>query len=72
MPNRYVRDDVVDKVSGGLRHAPRTAGGAEPAPLAAERQQLVMPALAATKPQEDVGEDAALDKGPALIYCGPR
>jgi hypothetical protein len=56
-------DDVVDQPSGGLRHPPRAAGTAEPAPLAAERQQLVVAVFATAQPQDAVGQDAALEEG---------
>ena len=47
LPHRHVRDDVVDQVRSGLRHAPGAARGAESPALAAEGQQLVVAALAA-------------------------
>ena len=47
LPHRHVRDDVVDPVRSGLRHAPGAARGAESPALAAEGQQLVVAALAA-------------------------
>jgi hypothetical protein len=66
LPHRYVRDDMVHQVRGGLRHPPRTARGTEPAAFAAEGQQLVVAALAAAQPQEAVGQDAALEEGVEL------
>jgi hypothetical protein len=45
--HRDVRDDVIDQVRRCLRHALGAARRAEPAPLAAEGQQLVVAALAA-------------------------
>jgi hypothetical protein len=66
LPHRHVRDDVVDQVRCGLRHAPCAARGAETPPLAAERQQLVVAALAAAQPQEAVRQDAA-----AQMRAGP-
>ena len=65
-----MRDDVVDQVGGRLRHAPRAARRAEPSPLAAEGQQLVVAALAAAQPEEAVGQDAALE-GP-VVRKGPE
>ena len=56
----------------GLGHAPRAARRAEPAALAAEGQQLVVPALGAAKPQETVRQDAALEKGVELVHDEPR
>ena len=72
LPHRHVRDDVVDQVRRGLRHAPRAARRAEPAALAAEGQQLVVAALAAAQPQEAVGQDAALEEGVELVLDEPR
>jgi hypothetical protein len=43
-----------------------------PAPLAAERQKLVVPAVAAAQPQEAVGQDAALEEGFELVLYEPR
>jgi hypothetical protein len=65
-------DDVVDQLSGGLRHPPRAAGKAEPAPLAAERQQLVVTAFAAAQPEEAVRQDAALEEGRELVFGEAR
>jgi hypothetical protein len=38
-----------------------------PPALAAERQQLVVPALAAAQPQKAVGQDAAFEEGVELV-----
>jgi Resolvase, N terminal domain len=54
----HVRDDIIHPVRRGLRHPTRTACGAEPAPLAAERQQLFAPARAEPKPREAVRHQA--------------
>ena len=71
LAHRHMRDDVVDQVGGGLRHAPRAAGGAEPSALAAESHQLVVTAVTAAQAQEAVRQDAALDalerKGVELV-----
>jgi hypothetical protein len=69
-----INRDMIDRdqVGRGLRHAPRTARRAKPAALAAEGQQLVVPALAAAKPQETVRQDAALEKGVELVLDEPR
>lgn len=71
LPYRHMWDDVVHQVRRGLRHAPCAARGAEPAPLAAERQQLVVAALAAAKPQDALRQDAALEKGVELVLDEP-
>jgi hypothetical protein len=42
LPHRHGRDDVVNEVGCGLRHAPRTARGTEPSALAAEGDPLVV------------------------------
>jgi len=36
-------------------------------PPAAERDQLVMPAVVSAQPQEAVGDDAAFEKGVELV-----
>ena len=60
-------DDVIDQVRRGLRHPPRAARGAKAAALAAEREQLVVTALAAAQPQEAAGQDAALEESVELV-----
>jgi hypothetical protein len=72
LPHRHVRDDMVHQVRCRLRHPPGPSRGAEAAPLAAERQQLVVPALAAAQAQEAVGQDAALEEGVELILDEAR
>jgi hypothetical protein len=67
-----VGDDVVHQVRCRLRHAAGTAGRAEPAPLAAERQQLVVAAFAAAQPEHAVGQDAALEEGVELVLDEAR
>ena len=44
-----------------MRRAPHDA--AKPAPLAAERDELVVAAVAAVRSQEAVGQDAAFEEG---------
>ncbi len=63
LAHRHVGDDVVHQVGRRLRHAPGTARGAEPAPLAAEGDQLVVAAVTAAQAQEAVGQDAAFEEG---------
>jgi hypothetical protein len=58
---------MVYEVGCCLRHAPRTARRAKPAPLAAQCDQLVVAAVAAAQSQEAVGQDAALEEGVELI-----
>jgi hypothetical protein len=67
-----VWNDVVHQVRRGLRHAARTARGAEPAALAAEGQQLVVTAIAAAQSQEALRQDAALEEGVELVLDEPR
>ena len=71
LAHRHVRDDTGHQVRCRLRHPPRAARGAQAAPLAAERQQLVVPALAAAQPQKPVGQDAALEEGVELVSDEP-
>lgn len=66
LPHRDMWDDVVHQVRRGLRHASRAARRAEFAPLS-ERQQLVVPAIAAAKPQEAVRQEASLEEGVELF-----
>ena len=58
---------MVHKVRRRLRHAPGTARRAEPAPLAAEGDQLVVAAITAAQAQEAVGQDAAFQEGVELV-----
>ena len=64
-------EEVPHPVRRGLRHAPRTARGAKAAALAAERQQLVVAALAAAQPQETMRQDSALQEGFELVLDEP-
>ena len=66
LPHRHVRDHVAREVRGNLRHAPATAGRAEPAPLARERDQVVQRATWAAHAPEAVREVAARDRGTQL------
>ena len=61
-------DDVIFQVSGGLRHAPRPARGAEPAALATEGDQFVVAAIGAAQAQEALRQDAALQEGLELVF----
>ena len=63
----HVRIDVVHQVRRRLRHAPGSACGAKPAPLAAKRHQLVVAAVAAVQAQEAVGQDAAFQESVELV-----
>ena len=47
LPDRHVRDDLIDQVRGALNHAPGAARGAKSATLAGKRDQLLMGALTA-------------------------
>ena len=53
-----------------MRRAPHE--GLQAAPLAAERDQLVVAAVAAAQAQEAVGQDAALQEGVELVLDEPR
>jgi hypothetical protein len=48
---RQLRDAALDRMVRGLSHVRCAARRVEPAAIAAEGQQLVVPALAAAKPQ---------------------
>jgi len=61
-------DDLIYQVRSALRHAPRSARGAEPAALATERHQLVVATIGAAQAQEAVRQDAALQKGVELVF----
>ena len=50
-----------------MRHASGPARRAKPAPLAAERDQFVVAAVATVQAQEAVGQDAAFEEGVELI-----
>jgi len=72
LPDRHARDDLIDQVCGALRHAPRAARGAKPAPLAGKRHQLLVATPGAAQPQEAMGKDAAFQESiepaaPALV-----
>ena len=58
---------MVHQVRRRLRHAPGTARWAKAAPLAAERDQFVMAAIAAVQTQETLGQDAALQESVELV-----
>jgi len=59
---------VVDQVRGGLRHAPRPARGAEPAPLATEGDQFVVAAIGAAQAQEAVRQNSAFEVRVELVF----
>jgi hypothetical protein len=61
------RQGVVDQVRRRLRHAPGLARRARAASLAAERDQLVVAAVAAAESQETVGQNAAFEEGVELV-----
>ena len=59
LPHRRRRVHMIHPMRGGLGHAPGAAGGADPAALAREGDQKVMPAVRAAYPGEAVGQNAA-------------
>ncbi len=68
LAHRQRREDVVDQVRGGLRHAPGGAGGAQSPALAGEGDQEVVTAGHAAGTGKAVGEDAALaDTRPGAV-----
>jgi hypothetical protein len=68
LPDRHARDDLIDQVRGALRHAPRAARRAKPAPLAGKRHQLLMRAVSAAHAQKTMRQDAAFEKGLELVF----
>jgi hypothetical protein len=52
LPDQYLGEHVIDKISGRFHHAPGAATGAEPAALAAEGDQVLMATAFALDPQE--------------------
>ena len=68
LPHWHPWDDIVDQVRSALCHTPCPAGGAKPAPLAGEGQQLLVAALTTAQPQKAVGEDAAFEKGIEHVF----
>ena len=60
-------DDMVHQVRRRLGHAPGPAGRAEPAPLAAQRDELVVAAVAAVQAQQAIRQDAAFEQGVELV-----
>ena len=52
---------MVDQVGRRLGHAPGSARRTKPTALAAEGDQLVVPAVTAAQAQEAVGQDAAFE-----------
>ncbi len=59
--HRQRREEVIDQVRRGLRHVPGVARGAQPAHLAREGNEKIMPAVRAAGACETVAEDAALE-----------
>ena len=53
---------------GALRHAPRAARGAKPAPLAGKRHQLLVRAVRTAHAQKAVRQDAAFEIGLELVF----
>ena len=68
LAHRHARDHAVDQVGSALRHAPRLARGAKPAPLTGEAHQLLVAAVTTAQPQKAVREDAAFEKGIELVF----
>ena len=59
---------MVHQARRSLRHAPGTARWAKAAPLATERDQFVVAAVATVQAQEAVGQDAAFEEGVELVF----
>ena len=59
LPHRHLGVHMIHQVRGRLGHAPGAARGTDPAALAGEGDQKVMPAARAARPGEAVGQNAA-------------
>jgi len=57
---------MIGEVSRALRHAPGVAGGTDGAARTGEGHQGIMTTLAATRPGEAIGQNAALQVGTQL------
>ena len=55
----HFRKNAIDEVCGGVGHAPAFAGRTETTPLARERDEAIVAAGVAVKPQEAVSQDSA-------------
>jgi hypothetical protein len=67
LADRYLGEDAIDEVRGGVRHAAAAAGRAEATSLAREGHETVELALVAVEPEEALGEDPAAEKGAELL-----
>jgi hypothetical protein len=67
LSQRTFGQHLIGQRCGGLRHAPRTTRGTEPALLAAERDELLGVALLAAHAQEALLEPAARQAGLELL-----
>jgi hypothetical protein len=72
LAHSHVDHGVVHQGRCRLRCPPGPARGAQAAPLAAERQQLVVATRPATQRQSEVRQDAALEEGGELLFDKPR
>ena len=68
LAHRQRRDDVIDQMRRGFGHAPGVARRTQPAPLAREGDQKVIPAVRAPGPSEAAGEDAAFQITPKCPF----
>ena len=59
---------MVHQVHRRLRHAPGAAQRAEASALAAERHQLVLPAVTTMQTQRTAGQDAAFEEGVEFVF----
>jgi hypothetical protein len=64
----YVGDDVVHQVGRRLGHALRSARGTRASGLARESDQELKTTTRAPSPRESVGQDAALQIAPKLLF----
>jgi hypothetical protein len=66
LANRHGGKDALDEMRGGVAHAPRIAGGANAALLAAEGNDQLLATGLALGSQESVAQDAAAQVGAKL------
>jgi len=68
LPNRHLRDPLVDPVRSAPGHAPRAARGTESPSFARERHQFLVCAVGTARAQEAVRQNTAFKKSLALIF----
>lgn len=72
LPHGHVGQHVVHQVRGAFGHAPAATAGAEPSPLARERNQAVGTAPVTAEAREAGGQPAAAQERPEFLLDEPR